>query len=553
MRRAAFVVLAILVTFLATASPVRAVEPSEWHSEQPVAAGVEVPVLLGEIGDIECWAANRCVLITAGNTGISAGIYAYDGRGWYRYSTVCGGHHGRIAWAGPDEFWTISDQRAGEEVNVGNHEGELQNRSLCHFKNGEVVASYAEPLGQVGSYYRMNAADCEGPDDCWFAGERLTGEPDVGAFHLHWDGSSLSAVPSLTEAELALADPGRTVFGLTFYQQQLYESVSVKVDDQPENETEPSLLHRVTLGAAQPFEPLSTPGLVTGGTLEGLEGFRFASDDSALWALSGAAENGGTSTTPTLLTLEADAFHQVPLTGTVFGAGSRILSFAMEPTSDGDAWASFLPRGGNQSGPARLARIEAGATSGSVGDEVQLPRPEEGLNNKGVAGPVACPAAGQCWMATSKGWLFHLGGPPAEGPNSDPAMHQFIAFRPCDDACQSGVETGLPEDNSGAEPEAEQFAEVEAYEPLPVHSKSRPLYNHLKQKLIDRMILQVTFDLHARAHVQLIAKERKKIVAKTPRMTLEKGHHRIRLRLDPAHWPTHLSFRVHRIKTKRAS
>jgi hypothetical protein len=155
-------------------------------------------------------------------------------------------------------------------------------------------------------------------------------------------------------------------------------------------------------------------------------------------------------------------------------------------------------------------------------------------------------------MATTKGWLFHLGGPPAEGPNTDPAMHQLITFRPCDGACQSGVGAGLPEDNSGAEPEAELFPEVPEYEGLPSHERlPRPIYTHLKQKVLDGNILQLTFQLNAKAHVQLIAKEKKTVVAKTARMTLNKGHHKIRLRLDPEHWPTHLSFQVHPIKAKK--
>jgi hypothetical protein len=155
-------------------------------------------------------------------------------------------------------------------------------------------------------------------------------------------------------------------------------------------------------------------------------------------------------------------------------------------------------------------------------------------------------------MGTSKGWLFHLGGPLPQ--DTDPAMHQLITFRPCDDACASGVEVGLPEDNSGAEPEAERFAEVPELALIPTpEPRPHPLYNHLKQKVIHGDILQLAFDLHARARVQLIAKEHESVVAKTARMTLDKGHHRIRLRLDPKHWPTHLSLQVHRVKSKKAS
>lgn len=549
MRRIAILLALGLTILFAGVRGAHAAEP-EWHSEQPVAAGIGVPVPFGEVGDIECWQANRCVLITAGTKGTPAGIYAYDGVDWHLYSTVCGGHNGRIAWAGPDEFWTISDQRVGEEA-IG-HETLYWNRSLCHFKNGEVVASYAKPLGQEDSYSRMDAAACEGPNNCWFGGERLAGSANVGAFHLHWDGSALTPVPSLTEPEAALEDPGRAVFALTFHQGRLYESVSVRAGDEPlVEETEPSFLHRIALGTARPFEPLMTPGLDIGGTAEQMEGFRFAQYGPELWTLGGSTEFN--SNAVTMLRLEGESFVQVPLTGGIFQAGNVVKGFAMEPRSS-SAWVSFAPPFTNVVGGLgsdHLARIHS---DGSVDDGVVLPRPEEELNSKGSPGPVVCPAAGQCWTATSKGWLFHLGGPPAEGPDTDPAMHQLITFRPCDEACRSSNEVGLPEDDSGAEPETSPFAEAPPYElPPPKLHKPHPLYTHLRQKLIHHTVLQLTFVLHAPAHVQLIAKEHKQVVAKTARLTLDKGKHRVRLALDPKHWPTHLSFQVHRVKKKKAS
>lgn len=543
-------IFALLTIFVAAFGGHASAAEQRWHSEQPVAAGIEVPVPFGEVGDIECWQANRCVLITPGNGGMPAGIYAYDGVNWHLYSTVCGGHHGRIAWAGPDEFWTISDQRVGEEPGGGSGEALLY-RSLCHFANGEVVASYAQPIGQASSYSKMDAAACEGPSDCWFGGEHLSGEPNTGAFHLHWDGSTLSAIPSLTVPEAGLEDPGWPVFDLAFDQGRLYESVSFSSSGQPvPGETEPVFLHRVNPGAAQPFELLATPGLVHGGPAAGLEGFRFAGSGSELWAMSGAVEgSNGASTTVTMLRLEENTFRQVPLSSGPFVAGDEIGGFAVEPTAEA-AWASFTPPRPGSSPPAQLARIDA---DGNVVEEVRLPRPEEEINNKGTAGPITCPTAGQCWMATSKGWLFHLGGAPAEGPDTDPNMHQLITFRPCDEACRSGVEVGVPEDNSGAELEAEHFPISEPYERPPSHRrKPQPLYNHLHQKLIHKTVLQITFLLHARAHVQLVAKQHKQVVAKTARFTFGKGHHRILLQLDPEHWPTHLSFQVHRIHKKAA-
>jgi hypothetical protein len=541
--------VAIVATLLAIgAGGARAAEP-EWHSEQPVASGIEVPVPFGEVGDIQCWQANRCVLIAAGSgghsvgAGMPTGIYAYDGTGWHLYSTVCGGHHGRIAWAGPDEFWTISDQQAAE--NAAGNVNAFWNISLCHFRDGEVVASYAEPLERANSYSHMDAAICDGPNDCWFGGERLDGAANVGAFHLHWDGLGLTTVPSRTVPEPALQDPGRSVFDFAFYQGQLYESVSVAEGDVPVGEEEPSFIHRVALDADRPFEPMTVPGLEIGGGAEDLEGFHLATVGSELWALAGAGEF--TTNTVTMLKLEGGSFVQVPLFGHVFKPGDVVSGLAADP-EDGYAWASFAAEGRSTAGLARLARVYG---DGTVEGEVVLPRPEEELNPKGTAGPVVCPATGQCWMATSQGWLFHLGGTPVEGPDTDPAMHQLITSRPCDDACRSGNEVGLPPDDSGAEPETSRFAEVPPYEPLPKHPrKPRPLYTHLRQKLLHHTVLQLSFVLHAKAHVQLIAKEHKQVVAKTARLTLDKGKQQIRLALDPKHWPTHLSFQAHRLKKK---
>ncbi len=91
------------------------------------------PVPIGYVGDIEFWHPNRGLLITAGNGVVPEGLYAYDGVTWHQLSTVCGGTDGRIAWAGPDDFWTIADQRPGQVLPNGGV-GALQDVSLCHFR-----------------------------------------------------------------------------------------------------------------------------------------------------------------------------------------------------------------------------------------------------------------------------------------------------------------------------------------------------------------------------------------------------------------------------------
>ena len=149
--------------------PQRPGESTEAHDKQ-------LPVGLGKIGDIEFWAPNRGLLITAGNPPtVPPGVWVYNGVEWRELATECGATDGRIAWAGPDEFWTVSDGRPGqtseskENINLP----PLEDNTLCHFADGQIVGSYAHPAFQADSYLQMHAAGCLEPSDCWFAGEPL--------------------------------------------------------------------------------------------------------------------------------------------------------------------------------------------------------------------------------------------------------------------------------------------------------------------------------------------------------------------------------------------
>lgn len=549
MRFGALALLAILV--LGSTAGAHA---AEWRSEQPLGEG-GYAANIGEVGDIECWQgeANRCLLIAAGNGGVAAGVYAYDGSGWYRYSTVCGGHEGRIVWAGPSEFWTVSDQQRGQVVeNVG--ESRFFAISLCHFKNGRVVASYGEPIGSAGAYMHMNAAACSGPSDCWFAGERLPGSVNQGAFHLHWNGSTLTAIPSLTD-QAEVLDPGRTVTGLAFHQGKLYETVGVAEGDVPtqaekEKQAEfgPSLLHLVEPGAEHPFQPLYGASAFdfggAGAEATVLEGFRFSDEGQRLWAVAGATESPGAVT---VLRLEEEELKQLPLVDpeAVLEEGDRVNGLAAEPGQD-RAWIGFRRQGDFRkvSTPARLTRIDG---DGTVGAEVTLPAPDEGIERSGPVGAITCAAPGQCWMATEFGWLFHLG--PTPTPNTDSALHgPVITVRPRDNSLPVVPPVGLPEDDSGAEAKGKTSEQEELppefEEPLP---QRRPaLVSKIDQHLVHGTILELTFTLRAKAHVQLLARREGRVVAKTKRYTLSRGRHSLRLPLDPKRWPTKLDLRAHR-------
>jgi hypothetical protein len=545
-------VLLVVVISMLSAGDVLAAEG--WHPEQPISAPLGIPEPLGEVGDIAFWSPNRGALITAGVGAFPAGVYVYDGVGWHLYSTVCGGHRGQIAWAGPDNFWTVADQPPGQEGVQGEQQVKAPwNRSLCHFENGRVVASYAEPLGVAGSYPHLEAAACNGPSDCWFAGERLPGEGrtaivNSGAFHLHWNGSTLIQTPSLTAPE-SIEDPSRSVADLAFEGGRFYESVSIgeadgKVPGEPDP-ARPSFIHLIEPGSRDPFPQLfpATPLSYGAGEVgTDLGPFRFAAAGEGLYAVAGAANESMAAVT--LISIRGGSVEQVPLQANgALPAGTPVAAAAAEPGS-GRIWVSFRLGGdGSQPGPTRIVSV---GTDGSV--EAPLSLLNEGGAQVGSAGPIACSALEQCWMATRKGWLFHLGGPLPR--DEDPAMQGVISFRPADDSTPVLPPADLPEDDSGTEPPAPPPPAEILAEALPHHSKSKPLVSKVKEKVLGRTVLQISFTLYARAHVHLTAKWHGKVVAQTARLTLAKGPHALRLKLDPERWPTHIGFEVHPAATK---
>jgi len=509
--------IALLMIASTQAAGAGAAEP-EWHSEAAIGA-LGIPSPVGRVGDIAFWAPNRGVLITGGVEGVSpAGVYAYDGTGWHLYSTVCGGSEGRIAWVGPDEFWTVSDYANKQEGNLL-PQAEYA-RTLCRFANGEVVASYAQPLGVATTYQQMRAAACEGPANCWFAGDPLEESArNTGSFHLHWDGTGLSAVPSQIEPESEITDPPGAVTGLDFFAGQLFESA----------EAEP-FLRSVNLGLPGVFSAVPSPEGATGPYL-------LAADPGQVWAV------GRNSESVLRMTL-GEGFDQVPVATEADETLETAVAAASEPNGAGVWVAGTVPGVGNNNF-ARIARIGAG---GGVSATVRLPTPAEGIDPKGGATSIACPAPGQCWLATEEGWLFHLGDPLPQ--DTDPAMHKMITFRPEDASSRVFVPAGLPVDDSGETEPSKGLGEG-TLEPFPQRRPSRSVVFDVHQKVLGKRILELSFKLRGRAHVQLIAKVHHKAVAKTARLTLGKGPHKLRLKLDPKHWPTGLDFQVHPIGKKK--
>jgi hypothetical protein len=515
----------------------RAAEPI-WRLEQPAPpAGAPFKVPLGAPGDLQFWAPNRGLLTVTGNSTVPRGIYSWDGRSWHQLATVCGGSAdtARIAWAGPTEFWVVSEPslpRRGSGL------------ALCRFKDGQVVGSWSTPVEAADPFRQMASAVCDGPNDCWFGGvgsQDPTGER-VGAFHLHWDGSQLETV---------YGPQGRSVSDMEFHAGTLYESTLV--GRSPENSSEPvdlgepeplpRLLHTIANGvfANDPFLPASA---ADGGT----ELLAMDSDGNDLWVVGGGAASGpaappdGVVARPPLAAhLAGGTFEDLGLGSGSFGDTERLTDVAAIPGSE-DAFATLVPFAERHSAnsKASVVRISAdGATS-----VTRLPLAGAG---RGSAARIACPAANECWMVTWGGWIFHYsdGTPLPRDTNS--AFQGTIAFRP-NESAEQFVPDRLPVDDSQLfappplelTPNATKPARVKRLPPLLKNVRSR----------LRGLVLTVEFTLTRRAKVRLLAKRGGRTVASTPQRLLVPGPHSLSLRLRRDRYPTRLAFETHEAKKK---
>jgi hypothetical protein len=511
-----------------------------WHSAQPLPpvppegqspVGVRIP--LGHIGQISFWAPNRGLLITSGTELVPAGLYYYNGVSWRELSTVCGGSEGRIAWAGENDFWTISNQQAGQQIGFGtNGELEAQDLSLCHFEDGRVVASYAEPIGVPDSYKHMYAVACSEPNDCWFGGERLSDGVNGGAFHLHWNGQTMTPVPSLETLEPTLEDPPHTVRSMAFYKGHFYESVQIEDAFPGESLSQPFLIHRIAEGSSNPFVSLiveGPPGEPF--TYVGEAALQLSADSSQLWA---AADS-------TVLLNSGGQFQQVKLSDPSGALAGGISGVAAEPGTK-DAWVTTEVESGSHA-LAHLARVQA---DGTVESADQLPEVGEDMGPKGTAQAIACPAEGDCWVATSQGWLFHLGSDYPE--DDDPYFQNLISYRPPDASIPFEAPEDFPEDDSGANPPSIPSLPTSPSPPTTEAKVREALFSHVKAKLVGRATLALTFTLATKSHVKLVALRKKRKVAATRRIVLTHGRHTLTLRLDLRAWPTKLDLQVQAIE-----
>ncbi len=554
-----------------------------WRLEQPPppppepgVSGSSTAIGLGHIGDIEFIAPNRGLLITAGEgSTVKPGIWAYDGAGWKQLAIVCGATDGRIAWAAQNEFWTVSDGRPGQAGSQElNEKPPLQDNTLCHFAIPErpeltgsppfeVVASYASIAFRTSSYQAMHAAGCLATSDCWFAGEPLPeGSSVSGSFHLRWNGSTLLEEPFEGEAQ--------PVEDMRAFDGRLYESVRIKP---PPTRTllEPPVLHTINPAGASPtfegipgaadelespYVPLYAPDEIR----EALGPLRLSASGDELWAAASVATKEVSNTehaqvTVARLTSEQGEWRQLlgPLTtpsGEQEFPHQVLASIAAEPGGAG-AWMALDSQAEAESGeqnPEALALVAHISASGAISEEQTLPSQSErerGVGAKGAAERLACPAAHDCWLTTTQGWLFHLTTGQESLPVDEEGFSSLIANRPADQGLPQVPPDAPPEESSGPAEAPATGAVTEKPSPLPETRVAVPLLTGLRSRLVHGSTLELRFHLAVKAQVRLIAKRHGATVASTPSRTLAGGNRKLLLRLNPRRWPTKLDLQTH--------
>jgi hypothetical protein len=558
----------------------------EWRLEQPKppppapgVQGSETPVGLGRVGDIEFLKPNLGLLITAGNgSTVPPGVWVYNGEGWHELARVCGATDGRIAWAGPTEFWTVSDGRPGQAANGFGELPPLEDDTLCRFaynatsKALEVVGSYASLAFQASSYQPMDASACASPSNCWFAGAPLPA-PLSGAFNLHWNGSSLEAEAN-TKA--------RSVQDMRALEGSLYESLELPAEVEPTEIEHPRLLDEIssesTNATFQGLLPRSSttnrplPEYAPNSFPEALAPLALSTDEDSLWAAAGPVETPPAGSAEGELAvlryaggewsqvLGPEANEAVEKADPESLAGAVVGTIAAEPGT-ASAWLGVETRQqADEPSPtdlATVAHVYAARGADPEESEEQLPSAQEraeGVGAKGSVARIACPAQNDCWMVTTQGWLFHLSeaaGRTLPVETEEPTYAAFngplIAVRPADKGLPQVQSDSLSIDDSGEE----ELQQATVTPPLEKHTAETfarvtvPLLSDEHERLVHGTTLELSFHLAVKARVRLLAKRHRSVVASTPTRTLKAGKRSLQLRLDIHSWPTKLELKTH--------
>lgn len=522
-----------------------------WRLEQPSPPeGAPFKVPLGAPGDLQFWRPNRGLLTVEGNATIPRGIFHWDGREWSRLATVCGGpgDTARIAWAGPAEFWVVSEPslpRRGSGL------------ALCRFKDGEVVGSWSTRVDDADPFRQMMSATCDGPSDCWFGGvgsQDALGER-VGAFHLRWDGSDLRTV---------YGPQGRGVTDMRFHDGELFEATLVgrspenveEAVDLADPEPVPRLLHRLEGPnfVNDPFEPEALEEIPE----DGSELLALGGDGTDLWAVGGGAasssgppaegdpraeEGGVVGRGPLAARLVGDSFEELSLTGDELAPAERFGDVAAIPGT-GEALVAVVPFADRRSvnSKATVARIGADGTVATA----RLPTAGAG---RGSAARVACPAADECWMVTRAGWIFRWSDGGALPRDDHPAFEETIEFRP-NEAAEQFIPDALPIDDSELFAPPPLEADPTAEPPPAKVRRLPPLLRKVRTRLRRGLRLVAAFTVTRRARVRLIGKRGRRTVSRSKTRVFAPGRRRLVLRLSRERYPTRLAFRAREVKRR---
>jgi hypothetical protein len=535
----------------------------------------QLPVELGRVGDVEFTAPNRGLLITAGNGAtLQPGVWEYNGQDWHELASVCGATDGRVAWAAANEFWTVSDGRSGQAANGEGLLPPLEDDTLCHFgvspTSGalEVLRSYAAPAFEADSYQPMLAAACLSASDCWFGGEQLP-FPQPGAFALHWNGATLEASPDAA---------AHLIEDITAFSGRLLQSIGLPREEvEGKDELPIEILHPyvldeigsesggVVFAGLRPFAPghVALPEYASGSYPAALGALRLSTDmegdgEEALWAAAGpAAEppNGSASGALTVLRDAGGKWSQVlgPPGSIALGSDPAdleedvVTALAGEPGS-ASAWLGLDTQlDVREPSALALATVAHVHSDGTVSEE-RLPSSQElaeGVPPAGGTAALACPAANDCWLATTQGALFHLSeeGEQTLALDGDPAFAgPVITSRPPDEGLPQAQSVAVPSANPGEE---EQAPAPRSYHPpaLEGYRLAVAPYSDAHSRLRG-MTLELSFRLPVEARARLLAKRDARVVASTPQRVMQAGRHTLRLRLNRRRWPTGLDLRV---------
>ena len=390
----------------------------------------------------------------------------------------------------------------------------------------------------------MNAAACNGPDDCWFGGigardptghARRRVPPALGrdALRTVYNAGSGRAVTDLAPSARVRRDGRRSARG----------AVRRTRRDPPPLETQPPLLHRIAGGDVRE-RPVRArrPRPTAAASCWPRRGRR------PLWAVGGGAASGparrarrrrrrsrarrwprsrrgGRSASSTLD--RRDLRRRRPLRGRRRGPGTAT------------AWAALVPFAdrGRTNAKALVARHRRLDRRDAV---ESLPASGSG---RGAAARIAFTSPTDGWMVTNAGWLFHYsdGSPRRRTPTRrSPGP---IDFRP-NEAAEQFVPDSAPADDS------------QLFAPPPVERRDRDPrgagagaaegadHEHAQAQAARARRSSLSFQVTRKARDAADRQAQGRAVAKTHEQDVRPGKRSLKLKLSRKRWPNRLSFKT---------